>query len=187
MVSLGSLLVPIVVAAVLVFIASSIIHMFLRYHKADYKGLSNEDDVRAAIRKGNATPGLYVFPYCLDPKEAMGDTPVAKKYVEGPVGFLSLVPPGKPNMGPALIKWFVYCLVLSFFVAYLGSHVLAPGSSYLTVFRVVGTAGWLGYAGASAAGAIWMGKPWSNTVREIVDGLIYGMLTAGTFGWLWPK
>jgi len=25
------------------------------------------------------------------------------------------------------------------------------------------------------------------TIKEVVDGLIYGLLTAGTFGWLWPR
>jgi hypothetical protein len=25
------------------------------------------------------------------------------------------------------------------------------------------------------------------TIKHVIDGLIYGLLTAGTFGWLWPK
>jgi len=35
--------------------------------------------------------------------------------------------------------------------------------------------------------AIWKGQPWSVTLKEIFDGLVYGLLTAGTFGWLWPR
>ena len=42
----GSLWLPVMISAVVVFVASSIIHMALKYHKADYKSLPNEDAVR---------------------------------------------------------------------------------------------------------------------------------------------
>jgi hypothetical protein len=29
--------------------------------------------------------------------------------------------------------------------------------------------------------------PWSIVLKESFDGLIYSLLTAGTFGWLWPR
>ena len=35
--------------------------------------------------------------------------------------------------------------------------------------------------------AIWRGETWGVTFKHILDGLIYGLLTAGTFGWLWPR
>jgi len=35
--------------------------------------------------------------------------------------------------------------------------------------------------------AIWRGQTWSMTIKEVIDGLVYGLLTAGTFGWLWPR
>jgi hypothetical protein len=25
------------------------------------------------------------------------------------------------------------------------------------------------------------------TIKEVFDGLIFALLTAGTFGWLWPR
>jgi hypothetical protein len=28
---------------------------------------------------------------------------------------------------------------------------------------------------------------WGTTIKEVIDGLVYGLLTAGTFGWLWPR
>jgi len=34
---------------------------------------------------------------------------------------------------------------------------------------------------------IWKGQTWSVTFKEVVDGLVYALLTAGTFGWLWPR
>jgi len=186
MVSLAHLWLPIVLSAVIVFAASSILHMVLKYHHSDYRKLPNEDEVRAAINKGGATPGQYAVPYCVDMKEAQAPAMV-QKYTEGPVAMLVLRAPGVVRMGGALVQWFIYSLVISLFAGYVAAHTVAPGTSYLEVFRVVGTVAFLGYAGSEAQGSIWMGKPWPLTCKAIVDGLLYGLLTAGTFGWLWPK
>lgn len=185
-VTLSQLVYPILLAAFLVFVASAIIHMVLPLHKADYKQLPNEDEVRAAIRKGNPAPGQYVMPYCADMKQ-MSSPEMQQKYNEGPVGVFYLMRSGSPNMGPALVKWFIYCVVISFFVAYLAAHTLPRGAEYLAVFRVAGTSAFLGYAGGAAAASIWLGKPWSIAVKEIIDGFIYCLVTAGSFGWLWPR
>jgi hypothetical protein len=83
--------------------------------------------------------------------------------------------------------WFFYCLIVGFFVAYLTGRTVAPGANYLVVFRVAGTAAFLGYGLGQMPNGIWKGQPWSMTIKEVLDGLIYGLLTAGTFGWLWPR
>jgi hypothetical protein len=62
-------LIPVIVSAIVVFVASSILHMALKYHKADYKPLPNEEAVREALAKGNPAPGIYVTPYCSDMKQ----------------------------------------------------------------------------------------------------------------------
>jgi hypothetical protein len=72
-------------------------------------------------------------------------------------------------------------------VAYLTGRVLGPGDPYLEVFRVAGTAAFLGYSGAQLPSAIWWGKPLGVAVKEILDGLLYALVTAGAFGWLWPR
>lgn len=185
MVSLGALWLPILLSAVLVFVLSSIIHMVLGYHNSDYTRLPNEDAVRDAIRSGNPAPKQYVIPYGT-PKE-MGSPELKRKYLEGPVGVLNLKPSGAYGMGPSLIQWFGYTVVVSFFVAYLASHTVPVGSSYLQVFRVVGTVGFLAYAMGQVPAAIWMGKPWAVAGKEVFDGLMYGLVTAGAFGWLWPR
>jgi hypothetical protein len=186
MVSLGSLLLPVVLSAVFVFVASSVIHMVLKYHASDYSPLPNEEAVRAAIRAGNPEPKQYVIPYCKDPKE-MQSPEMVQKHVEGPVAVLSLRRPAKPTMGPYLAKWFGFNLVVAFFVAYVAAHTLPAGSEYLEVFRVVGAVTFLAYAAGTFPAAIWMAKPWSVALKEALDGLIYGLVTAGTFGWLWPR
>ena len=185
MVSLGALWLPILLSAVLVFVLSSIIHMVLGYHNSDYTRLPNEDAVRDAIRSGNPAPKQYVIPYCT-PKE-MESPEMKRKYVEGPVGVLNLKPSGAYGMGPSLIQWFGFTVVVSFFVAYVASHAVPAGSSYLEVFRIVGTVGFLAYAMGQLPAAIWMGKPWAVAGKEVFDGLLYGLVTAGAFGWLWPR
>jgi len=186
MVTLGSLLVPIVLSAILVFIASSIIHMVLKYHNKDYSPLPNEDAVRAAMRAGNPPPGQYIIPYCPDMKD-MEKPEVKQKYIDGPVGVLNLMRPGVPKMGTYLSQWFVFILVVSFFIAYIAAHSIPTGARYLEVFRVVGAVGFLAYAAGQLPAAIWMGKPWKVAWKEAFDGLVYGLVTAGTFGWLWPR
>lgn len=185
MVSLAQLWLPILLSAVFVFIASSILHMLLKFwHAPDCRGFANEGEVSAAIRKGGAAPGLYMIPYCTP--ETMKKPETQEMFKQGPVGVVFLRQPGAMNMGAYLGQWFVFCLLVSLFCAYLGGHVLAMGTAYLPVFRVIGTVAFMAYAFGSLPNAIWWGHPWGSTIKHVIDGLIYALLTAGAFGWLWP-
>ena len=186
MVSLTALWLPIVLSAVFVFIASSIIHMLLTYHRSNYGKLPNEDSLLAAMREAKVPPGNYGFPWCASPKE-MGSTEMTGKYTQGPVGFMTVIPSGPPAMGKFLAMWFVFCLVIGVFAAYLAGRTLGPGTDYLTVFRVTGTVAFLGYGVGQATNSIWMGVAWSTSLKHMFDGLVYALLTAGAFGWLWPS
>jgi hypothetical protein len=183
---LAALWLPIVLSAVLVFILSAIIHMVLKYHNSDYKRLANEDAVRAALRGGNPAPAQYIFPHAGDMKN-MGSPEMQQKFVEGPVGVLYLRRPGPPTMGPALAQWFLFILWVSLLVAYVAARTLPPGTAYLDVFCTVGPVAFLGYAAGVLPASIWMGKPWAVTAKDMFDGLLYALVTAGTFGWLWPR
>lgn len=185
MVPLSALWLPIVLSAVIVFVASSIMHMVLPYHKSDYQKLPDEDKVLGVLRGSNLKPGAYILPHC-DHKN-MKSPEVAEKFKQGPVGMMIIRPSGMPVMGRFLVQWFVYCLLVGFFVAYLTGHTVASGTRYLAVFRVAGTAGFLAYGLGHLSDGIWKGHPWSATLKEVFDGLVYGLLTAGTFGWLWPR
>lgn len=185
MIALASLWLPILLSAVFVFVASSLIHMVFKWHNSDYRALPNEDEVRDAIRKANPAPGMYVLPYCSEMKD-MGSEPMMKKYQEGPVAMLFLKASGAPNIGPALVQWFIFSVGVSLFAAYVASRSLAPGVHCLQVFRIVGSFSFVAYAAGSIPAAIWMGQPWKAACKDMADGLIYALLTAGTFGWLWP-
>lgn len=185
MVPLAALWLPIVVAAVIVFIASSIMHMVLPYHRSDYSQLPDEDKVRATLRAANLKRGLYTMPFCTHKDMKLPAT--QEKFKEGPVGFITIMPSGPPAMGKFLIQWFLFCLIIGFFVAYLTAHTVPLGANYLVVFRVAGTAAFLGYGLGHLSDGIWKGQMWSTTIKEMIDGLVYGLLTAGVFGWLWPR
>jgi hypothetical protein len=185
MVPLLSLWLPIVVAAVLVFLASSIVHMALTYHRSDYRQVPNEDDVRAALRQAGVAPGSYNFPWCKDMKE-LGSPEMRARFDEGPVGILHVMPSGPPRMGKHLGWWFVYLLLVSFFTAYVTGRTLVAGTDYLEVFRVAGTVSFMAYGLAQLADPIWKGGRWSVAAKNAVDGLLYALVTAGAFGWLWP-
>jgi hypothetical protein len=185
MVPLSSLWLPILLSAVIVFIASSIMHMVLPYHHSDYKKLPDEDKLLPVLRAADLKPGLYHFPFCTH--KEMNSPETQARFKQGPVGLMTIMPSGPPAMPKFLSLWFVYCLIIGFFVAYLAAHTLSPGIHYLAVFRVVGTAAFIGYGLGNISNGIWKGQPWSNTIKEVVDGLVYGLLTAGVFGWLWPR
>ncbi|HKT90411.1 MAG TPA: hypothetical protein VJQ59_18340 [Candidatus Sulfotelmatobacter sp.] len=185
MVPLSALWLPIVLSAVIVFVASSIMHMALPYHKGDYKKIPDEDKVLPTLKMAGITRGLYVFPFCTH-KEMKSPEAIAK-YEKGPVGMMIVFRNGAPFIPKFLGLWFGYCLVIAFFVAYLTAHTVAPGTYYLAVFRVVGTAAFLSFGLGPLANVIWKGYPWGFVLKEVIDGLIYALLMAGTFGWLWPK
>jgi hypothetical protein len=185
MVSLGALWLPILLAAVVVFVASSILHMALKYHNREYRRLPDEDTVLAALGAARPSPGFYMFPYASDPKEC--STPaMVEKFERGPVGTMNVNPSGPPTMGPALALWFAYCLLVGLFVAYIASRTLAAGTPYLQVFRVAGCTAFMAFALAHLSDGIWKMKPWSMVLKHSFDGLVYGLLTGGVFGWLWP-
>jgi len=185
MVPLAALWLPIVLSAVIVFIASAIMHTVLTYHQSDCKQLPEEGKALESLRGVGLKPGYYHFPYCTH--KEMKTPAHLEKMKQGPVGILTVFPSGPPVMGRFLGLWFGYCLIVSFFVAYLTAHTVPPGVHYLVVFRVAGTAAFLAYGLSQLSNGIWKGQPWGMTVQEVVDGLIYGMLTAGAFGWLWPR
>jgi hypothetical protein len=186
MTSLIHLWLPILLSAIGVYIASTIIHMVLKFwHTPDYHGFSNDDEVRAAIRKGNPAPGVYMMPFCK--MEEMKKPENQDKFKQGPVGLLLLRPSGKPGMAKNLVQWFIFCLLVSYFCAYLAGSTLAGGTAGLQVFRVVGTAGIMAYAFGSIPSGIWEGRPWNVVIKAIIDGIIYGLVTAAIFAWLWPK
>lgn len=185
MVSLTALWLPILLSAVFVFIVSSLMHMVLTYHNSDFKGLKNEKEVMDALRPFNLPLGEYVFPFAKDNKERQTEE-YKEKLNKGPVAFINVFPNGQPSMGASLIQWFLYSILISLFSGYVTAEALTTPSDYLAVFRFVGTTAFMGYSFALLQNSIWYRRPWSTTLKSFFDGFVYALVTAGTFGWLWP-
>jgi hypothetical protein len=175
---------PILLSAVAIFIASSLIHMVLKWHNADYRKLANEDEVGAALRNGSPTPGQYVLPYCLDHKE-MGSEAMQKKFNEGPIGLITIRANGMPSMGKSLSQWFVYCLIIAAITGSIARSALGPTPVTGMIACVVGTTSFLAFTGGSVQMGIWMGKPWRSVLFDAFDGVIYATICALMFSWLW--
>ena len=186
MVPVTSLWVPILLSAVIVFIASAVFHMILPLHKNDIRRLPNEDAVLEALRTLNVPPGEYAAPMPA-PGEKMNSPALNERCKKGPLVLLNVAPGAPMSMGKPLSLWFVYNVIVSIFAAYIAGRALQPGSHYLEVFRFAGCTAFVGYSLALMQDSIWWRKSWVTTAKNMVDGLVYGLLTAGTFGWLWPR
>ena len=87
-------------------------------------------------------------------------------------------------MGPKMLSMFLYFLFIAGLSAYFVSRTMAPDADYLAVFRVAGAVAFIANSVALVPESIWFERPWSMTVKNFIDALIYGLLTGGVFGWL---
>jgi hypothetical protein len=182
---LSALWLPILLSAVAVFIASSVIHMATSWHKADLKKFADEDGVLDGLRQFDLAPGDYAAPKP-DSMAEMSSDAYQAKVARGPQVMLTVFRPGASSMGRSLAAWFVYALVIAAFAAYVAGITLGPGADYMNVFRVTSTVSFAGYALGIWQNWIWYSRDLGATVRSTVDGLIYALLSGGLFGWLWP-
>ena len=90
-------------------------------------------------------------------------------------------------IGRSLGQWFVYCVVVGAVAGYTAGLTIPPAADYGLVFRVVGLVAFAGYALAIPQSTIWWHRSWRFTLTTMFDGVVYALLMAGTFGWLWPS
>jgi len=186
MVPILALWLPILLSAVFVFVVSSLIHMVLGYHANDYRKLPDEDGVMDALRKLNIPAGQYHMPHPSNMKE-MKSPEFKEKVKKGPGAMLTIWPGGPVAMGGFLAQWFVYSVVVGIFAAYVAGRALPEGARYLAVFRFAGVTSFASYVIAGWQESIWYKRSWTVALKNTFDGLLYALITAGTFGWLWPR
>ncbi len=176
---------PILLSSVIVFIVSSIIHMASPWHKSDYPKMANEEKVLDALRPLDIPPGEYMMPRPSSMQE-MRSPEYLEKRNRGPVVMMTVWPKGPASMTGNMVGWFIYSVVVGIFAAYIAGRALPHGAAYLAVFRFAGATAFVGYTLGLWQMAIWYRRSLMTTFKSTVDGLIYALLTAGTFGWLWP-
>jgi len=176
--------IPIVLSGVIVFFVSALFWMVMPHHVMEWGKLPSEAGVLAALRAHPAPPGLYSVPGVTSPADRK--TPAWRAELErGPTAMITLRPAGMGNMGALMMKSLASNILISFFCAYVASHAVPADASYLMVFRIVGTLGFMSYSFASITDSIWFGRPWSSFFKQAFDALVYGCLMGGVFGWLW--
>lgn len=176
---------PILLSAVGVFVLSSLIHVVLPVHKDDYRKFPDEDAAMTSLREQGLTPGLYAMPMPASMKD-MGSPEMKTRYEAGPVAFVTVLPSRVPNMGRELVSWFLYSCLVGIFTGYVAWVGVGPGGAYREVFRLTSTMAVFAYGLAYLPDSIWKAIPFRVTAKFVVSGVIYGLLTAGIFGWLWP-
>lgn len=176
---------PIILSAVILFFASSVIWMALPIHKKDY--LDPKDKQHAlheAVKASGLAPGQYFIPFDCQGKDKSPE--IAARMESGPYFVLQLMR-GRPNMGKMLGLWMLNLLILSLFVAYVAAYALPAGAEYLNVFRIVGATALLAHGGSALTQIIWQAHPVHTLPGKLIDAVVYALLTAGTFAWLWPS
>ena len=115
----------------------------------------------------------------------MADEVKKQRILSGPWGTLNIWS-RQVNMGRNLLQSFVFYLVTSFFVAYLGTLALEPESAFSKVFQVTGTAGILAYAFGHVPNSIWFGTHRRPMWMDVIDGVCFGLITGLIFAAFWP-
>jgi len=185
MLSFTSLTLVIIAGAAGAFVASAIAWMVLPHHRSDYARLPNEDGSLAVLGNQGLKPGFYNFPHCASWNELKNEG-IRKKFADGPIGFLTILPSGMPPMGKNMLQQFMYFAITGIFIAYVVSLSQPAGADYMSVFRSTAAVAWLAYGFGAIPDSIWYGKPWSNQFKNLADSLFYALITAGVYGWLWP-
>ncbi|RMH03317.1 MAG: hypothetical protein D6702_06335 [Planctomycetota bacterium] len=182
---LTALWLPILLSAVLVFVASSLLHIVLPFHRGDHRRLPGEEELLAAMREHGVERGVYLFPCPASIQDAAGEE-MQEKYRRGPVGWMTVLPNGPIRMGRSLLHWFLFTLLIGIFAGYVLWHAVPAGADYLAVFRLAGGLGFLAYGIPALQDSIWKGQPLSITLKFVFDGLVYALVLAGCFAGFWP-
>ncbi len=186
MVPIISLWLPILLSSVFVFLLSYVLHTVLEYHFKDFRGVNDEDKIMDVVRSLNIPPGEYIVPYA-GSRKVFNTPEYQEKMKKGPAVTLTVWPSGPPEIGKNLVQWFAYTLIVGVFAAYVAGRALEPGEAYGSVFRFTGVTAFACYTVAQWQDYIWLRRSMRRTVTGFVDGLLYALVTAGTFGWLWPE
>ena len=168
MTGLTMLWLPILVSAVLVFAASSVIHMMSPWHKTDFPKMPRESEVMDALRPFAIPPGDYFVPRPSG-REELRSPEFADRVAKGPVVVMTVLPNAQMPMGRNLMLWFAYIVVVGVFAAYVAGRALPPGASYVQVFRFAAATSFIGYSLALWQLSMWYRGAGMTTLKANVD------------------
>lgn len=176
----------VMLAAGLVWLASAASWMALPHHRGEYRRVGDEAALRRALRALSLRRGQYLMPWLEDWDEV--STPEGRRrFVDGPVAFLTILPSRVPSIRRHLLLTLAYYMLVNTGIVVALAFALPPGADYRSVFAPAAVIGLLAHGSAVIPEAIWYGKPWVNVLRSLIDALAFALLGAGALAGTWPQ
>ncbi len=185
MTPLLSLLLPIALSALAVFIVSMIVHMAMPWHRSDYANVPDHAAAIAAIQSLHLAPGDYAVPNPRLPGGGSNPNFVAD-FERGPTFHITLMPSGGMNMGKLMGTWFGLMLLVSTIAGLVTGSIVAPGGDRHAVFHFSAVITTCAYGFGSWPLSIWYSRKWSTAFKETFDAMLYGLASGAVFMWMWP-
>ena len=180
-----SLVLPILVAAVAVFILSMIVQMAMPWHKTDFGNVPDDDEFLNAIRQLNIPPGDYTVPSPRLPGGARNPDFV-EKWAKGPSVTMTVIGPSD-NMGRYMGQWFAFTVLVAVIAGWVTSSIVGPGGDEHAVFHYGAIITFLSYSLGAWPISIWYHRKWSTAFKSAFDAMLYGLATGFVFSLMWPK
>ena len=111
---------------------------------------------------------------------------IQQKFRDGPVVLITMRKPGAPAMGKYLVQWFLLTIVIATLGATLAVQAYGIAGKAHQAGHFIGIFTMIAYGCGSVQESIWMGRPWSATLKYLLDSFIYGFVSALVFWQLWP-
>lgn len=185
MTPLTSLLLPILVAAVAVFILSMVVMQLMPWHKRDWDNVPNDDAVIAAIRELGIEPGDYIVPSARL-ADGSRNPDFVDKWAKGPSVTMTVIPPSA-NMGRYMGQWFAFTLLVAVIAGWITNSIVGASRNEHAVFHYGAILTFLCYSLGAWPLSIWYHRKWSTAFKSALDALLYGVVTGIVFSWLWPR
>jgi hypothetical protein len=180
-----SLLLPVVLASVAVFFVSMIVHMVLPYHKSDYGNVPNDDAAIEAIRSLKLAPDDYAVPNPRLPDGGKNPDFIAN-FERGPSFHMTVMNPGKMNMGRYMGTWFLFTLLIAAIAGWVTGSIVPPGGNRHAAFHYGAIITACCYGFGAWPLSIWYHRKWSTALKGTLDAILYGLATGAVFMWMWP-
>jgi ABC-type dipeptide/oligopeptide/nickel transport system permease subunit len=129
MLGIAGLWLPVLVAGVLVFVISALLHMAFSYHDRDYAPLPDEAGMLTVLKVQQLGTGNYWAPRPADRADARSDV-FRQKQDASPMVMMNVPGAGRFSMGRSMLLRFVYCLPISLLAAYVAGHARVTGGTF---------------------------------------------------------
>jgi len=90
-------------------------------------------------------------------------------------------------MGKYLATWFLWTLVVAIVAAFIASQIffLEPNRARAAA-KLVGAITFIAHGFGTVTESIWGMRPWSSSVKYLLDAGLYAVGAGLVFFWLWP-